>query len=211
MSDNPGDDTGDQGPEGSNPFSGTPFEHLFGGAGAGVPDLTAILSQMQSLMQPHEGPINWDLAIDGARKLVAQTPDPSPTQRQKDAVADAVQLADHWLDDATGFPSGVHTTAAWSRAEWVVGTTEVWKVLVEPVVAHLVSAMGSALPGDARAMAGPLIGMLEQDDRPHGRRPGRLRPSAASPARCCRPPTSACRSAPPGRQRWCSANITDVR
>ncbi len=162
MTDHPGDDTGDQGPEGSNPFRGTPFEHLFGGGGGGIPDLSAIFSQMQSLMQPHDGPINWDLAIDGARKMVAQTPDPSPSQRQKDAVADAVRLADHWLDSATGFPSGVHTTAAWSRAEWVVGTTDVWKVLVEPVVTHLVSAMGTAIPTEAQAMAGPLLGMLEK-------------------------------------------------
>ncbi|MFN8193673.1 MAG: zinc-dependent metalloprotease [Nocardioidaceae bacterium] len=159
MTDTPGGDTGDQGPEGPNPFKGTPFEQFFGG---GVPDLNAIFSQMQSLLQPHEGPINWDLAIDGARKLVAQQPDPSPSQRQKDAVADAIRLADHWLDDATGFPSGVHTTAAWSRAEWVVNTTGVWKVLVEPVVSHLVTAMSAAIPGDAQAMAGPLLGMLER-------------------------------------------------
>lgn len=166
MNDNPGDrpDGPDDGNE--NPFKGTPFEHLFGGSGTpdlsglfggpgsnpdlgalfggpggATPDLGALFSQIQSLMQPHDGAINWDYAIDLARKVVAQSPDPSPSQKQKDAVADAVRLADHWLDEATGFPSGVSSSAAWSRAEWIVETTAVWKVLVEPVAERSVGSL----------------------------------------------------------------------
>src|SRR5690606_37464052 len=89
-----------------NPFKGTPFEQLFGGAmPAGMPDLASLMGQVQKLMQPHDGPINWEYADDMARKSASQQPDPSPTQGQKDAVADAVRLADHWLDAATDFPS----------------------------------------------------------------------------------------------------------
>ena len=152
----------DEPDEGQNPFKGTPFEQFFnaGFGGGGAPDLSQLFSQIQSLMQPHDGPVNWDFALDQARKLVAQEPDPSPTQRQQDAVADAVRLADHWLDDTTGFPSGVTSTAAWSRAEWIVGTTEVWKVLVEPIAASSVNALGQALPQEQAAMAGPLMGIL---------------------------------------------------
>jgi putative hydrolase len=152
MSDHPGEQ-----PE--NPFKGTPFEQLFG-AGGGMPDLNALLGQVQAMMAPHEGAVNWTLAGDIARKSVAQQPDPSPDQRQQDAVADAVRLADHWLDEVTEFPSGVQSTAAWSRAEWVESTQEVWRRLVEPVAEHVVGAMGDALPAEAKAMAGPLIGML---------------------------------------------------
>jgi putative hydrolase len=158
MTSNPGDTPEGDDSRGQNPFQGTPFEQLFGGGGA--PDLGALFSQIQSLMQPHEGAINWDFATDLARKVVAQSPDPAPTQRQKDAVADAVRLADHWLDDATAFPSGVSSATAWSRAEWIVGTTDVWKVLVEPVAERSVNAMGGALPEEAKAMAGPLMGIL---------------------------------------------------
>lgn len=157
MSSNPGDQPDD----GQNPFKGTPFEQLFsGGMPAGMPDLGALMGQVQSLMQPYDGPINWDYALDIARKAVAQSPDPSPTQKQKDTVAEAVRLADHWLDEATAFPSGVTTTADWSRAEWVVGTAEVWKVLVEPIATSAIDALGNALPEDAQAMAGPLLGIL---------------------------------------------------
>src|SRR5689334_3650034 len=152
MSDKPGE-TPD---EPKNPFQGTPFEQFFGafsagpaGSTPGLPDLNQIFSQLQFMMQPHEGPVNWDFALDTARKVVAQEPDPSPSQKQKDAVADALRLADHWLDATTEFPSGITSTAAWSRAEWIVGTTEVWKGLVEPIAESSVQALGSALPEDA--------------------------------------------------------------
>jgi putative hydrolase len=168
-------DPGDR-PDGEdNPFKGTPFEQMFsafGGAfgpgapgapgAGGMPDLSAIMSQMQAMMTPHEGSVNWVLAKDVARKTVAQEPDPSPTAAQRSSVADALRLADHWLDSATELPGGIRTTAAWSRAEWVEQTTEVWQRLVEPVAEHVVSAMGNALPAEAQAMAGPLIGLLGQ-------------------------------------------------
>src|SRR3954452_3368655 len=146
-----------QPPDDQTPFRGTPFEQFFGG---GAPDLGQIFNQLQSMMQPYDGPLNWDFAVDTARKTVAQEPDPSPTQKQKDQVADAVQLADHWLDEATAFPSGVTSTAAWSRAEWIVGTTDVWKVLVEPIAASSVGALGNALPAEAQTMGGPILAML---------------------------------------------------
>jgi putative hydrolase len=158
MSNDPGDASDNPDEGGQNPFRGTPFEQFFGGSGA--PDLGALFSQLQALMQPHEGPLNWDFTIDLARKTVAGSPDPTPTQRQKDAVGDALTLADHWLDGATQFPSGVTSTAAWSRAEWIVATTDVWKVLVEPIAESSVQSLSGALPEEAKAMAGPIMGML---------------------------------------------------
>lgn len=156
--------------EPENPFKGTPFEQFFAqgmgglggmaGGGQGMPDLNQLFGQLQSMMQPYDGPLNWDVALDLARKTVAQSPDPTPSSAQQNAVADALHLADHWLDATTSFPSGVTSTQAWSRAEWVVGTTEVWKVLVEPVARQSVGALGSALPEEARAQAGPILGIL---------------------------------------------------
>lgn len=164
----------EQGPddESNNPFKGTPFEQMFstfgsafgtGGTGAaGMPDLSMIMNQIQSMMTPHEGSVNWTLAKDVARRTVAQEPDPSPGDKDRADVADALRLADHWLDSTTEFPSGVASTAAWSRAEWVEETVEVWRRLVEPVAEHVVSAMGNVLPQEAQAMAGPLLGFLNQ-------------------------------------------------
>jgi putative hydrolase len=176
MADNPSDPSGSGDRDENNPFRGTPFEQLFGqlgaqfggalGGGPGqpgqMPDLSQLFGQIQAMMQPYDGPLNWDVATDLARKTVAQAPDPSPGQAQRSKVEDAVMLADHWLDETTSFPSGVSTAQAWSRAEWVVNTLDVWKVLVEPVAQQSVGALGSALPEEARAQAGPILGMLSK-------------------------------------------------
>ncbi|MGZ4457714.1 MAG: zinc-dependent metalloprotease [Nocardioidaceae bacterium] len=167
--DRPNDESGEGG---NNPFKGTPFEQIFaalggqvsggpGGTGAaGMPDLSALMGQMQAMMAPHEGSVNWTLAKDVARRTVADEPDPTPGENDRAAVADAMRLADHWLDSATDFPSGINTVATWSRADWVEETVPVWQRLVEPVAEHVVTALGDALPEEARAMAGPLLGML---------------------------------------------------
>ena len=193
-------------PDDQNPFRGTPFEQFFAG---GTPDISQLFSQLQSMMQPYDGPLNWELATDTARKSVAQQPDPTPSQKQRDEIADAVRLADHWLDETTNFPSGVTSTAAWSRAEWVVGTTDVWKILVEPIAASSVGALGNALPAEAASMGGPILAMLGKavgamladpggfGSRRDGRRGGLAPPTSASrwelPARrhSCRPTSRA--------------------
>lgn len=125
MTNDPNERPGDE----NNPFKGTPFEQLFSqlggafsGGGSGMPDLSMLMSQMQAMMTPHEGSVNWTLAKDVARKTVAREADPSPTDKDRAATADAVRLADHWLDQVTDLPSGVSTSAVWSRAEWVEET-----------------------------------------------------------------------------------------
>jgi putative hydrolase len=171
MSDTPGGPgSPGQGPDdensSDNPFKGTPFEQIFsqmgglGGVGGGMPDLGALMAQMQSFFAPHDGPINWQSVTDLARRTAAQEPDPTVTSAQSGAVADAVRLADHWLDTTTEFPSGVTTTAAWSRAEWIVETIDVWKVLVEPIAGSATDALSQAMPEEMRQLAGPLIAML---------------------------------------------------
>ncbi len=152
-------------PDDNNPFRGTPFEQIFnslGAQGGQMPDLSQIMSQFQAFMQPHDGPVNWTVVTDVARRTSAQTPDPTPSQASVNAIADAVRLADHWLDTTTDFASGVTSTAAWSRAEWIEQTMDVWKVLVEPVAGSAVAALGDAVPEEAKAMAGPILGMLGQ-------------------------------------------------
>jgi putative hydrolase len=170
-------DAGDDEPDkerGHNPFAGTPFEQMMaafmsgqtgmqaGGSGQGVPDLSTLLSQVQRMLAPHEGSVNWDLAKEIARAGVAQAKDPSPTSADQTAVADAVRLADLWLDTATEFGSATTHAAAWSRAEWVEATTPVWQLLVEPVAGAVVEAMSHSMPAEAQGMAGPILGMLGQ-------------------------------------------------
>ncbi|MFE2549123.1 zinc-dependent metalloprotease [Streptomyces sp. NPDC059355] len=168
---------GNQGGQGGpNPF-GFPGMGLPGGAGgADNPfaamfgsmnpnDLGAAFQQLGQMLSYEGGPVNWDMAKDIARQTVAQgtadgVKDASVGGAGKSAVEEAVRLADHWLDGVTSLPSGATTAVAWSRAEWVEATLPVWKELVDPVAERVGAAMGSVLPEEMQAMAGPLLGMM---------------------------------------------------
>jgi putative hydrolase len=153
---------------GGNPFAGTPMEGMFGafgdmfGSGGQMPDMNLLMQQMQRMFAPHEGAVNWDLATDVARRTVVASPDPSPLSTESSAVDDAMRLAEVWLDTATDIPAAATRTAAWSRSQWVESTMPTWRAMVEPIAEHVVAAMANALPEEAKAMAGPLVGILNQ-------------------------------------------------
>jgi putative hydrolase len=162
--------TGGDEPSGDNPFGA-----LFGGNPA---DLGAALHRFADMLSWQGGPVNWDLARQGALQAAGDG-DPGVFEVDTERVTEAVRLADVWLDGATALPSGVTATEAWSRRHWVEATLEVWRSLVDPVASRVVDAMGSALgsslgsafggvpgleapAGGAEAFTGPLLGMLRQ-------------------------------------------------
>ena len=152
----------DDDPQGQpNPFAGTPLEQMFGAAGGQI-DMQAMFGQLQRMFAPHEGAVNWEYVRDLSRQVVATQPDPSPDAALVSRVQDAARLAELWLDKATDFPATGTTAAVWSRAEWVENAMPAWQRLVEPVAKSVVDAMGNAMPEEARALAGPMVGMLNQ-------------------------------------------------
>lgn len=156
------DDEGRE-PAEQNPFTGTPFEQMFSSMASGdMSGLQAMFGQLQRMFTPHEGAVNWEVARDLARQVVAQQPDRSADDGDRARLSDVGRLAEHWLDAATDFPAGTSQITAWSRAEWVETSVPVWQRLVEPVAESVVKAMGAALPAEAQAMAGPMLGMLTQ-------------------------------------------------
>ena len=153
-------------PAGGNP-AGDPFGlgALFGGiAGGGSPeDLLGkmpLFAELQKLMTWSGGPVNWDLARQGAISQLAAGHQPT-SDAERTAVAEALRLADLWLDQVTELPSGIERTAAWSRVEWVEQTLPAWGALIDPLAEKVVAAMTSALPQEA-AMS------LRADRRDHG-------------------------------------------
>ena len=96
-----------------------------GGAGGQMPDLSALFGQLQSLMQPYDGPLNWDVALDIARKAVAASPDPTPTGRESDAIADAgsTPCQDTAADRAADPLDYEWAFEGPDRAQWKVGQT----------------------------------------------------------------------------------------
>ncbi|MBA2560595.1 MAG: zinc-dependent metalloprotease, partial [Propionibacteriales bacterium] len=166
MADTPfssGGDDEDKEPSPPNPFSGTPFEQMFGGFATGdMGGLHAVFGQLQRMFSPHSGAVNWEFSRDLARSVVAQSPDPSPTSGDRSRVQDAARIAEQWLDRATDLPAVPGAVAVWSRAEWVEASIPVWRQLVEPIAESVVAAMSEAMPGEAQQLAGPMLGMLNQ-------------------------------------------------
>jgi putative hydrolase len=154
------------GPSGGQGGTDNPLAAMFGPLGGGPGgDLGAAFQRLGQMLSHEGGPVNWDMAQDIARQTVAQgTPDGSKDTsvgpKERAAVAEAVRLADLWLDGVTSLPSGSGSAVAWSRAEWVEATLPVWRDLVDPVAERVGTAMGDVLPEEMQAMAGPLLGMM---------------------------------------------------
>ncbi|MEW9534279.1 zinc-dependent metalloprotease [Microbispora sp. NPDC049125] len=131
--------------------------------------IAAAMRQFADMLSasPDAGPVNWEMAKNIARHAVVAEGDPSVMEGERRQIAEALNLADLWLNEVTALPSGVVTPQAWSRSEWIEKTVPVWKQLCDPVAARMVETMGgtlgaAGLPPEAQAMAGPLMGMLRQ-------------------------------------------------
>jgi putative hydrolase len=136
---------------------------LPGGSGPDPADpaqMQAFLSQLQQILaSPGDGPVNWNLARQIAEQT-ARTDDRSLTAAERDAATEALRLADLWLDPVTSLPSGVTTTAAWNRLEWIGNTVDTWRLLCDPVAGRVVAAMQHLVPDELRAQLGPMAAML---------------------------------------------------
>ncbi|GIG07498.1 zinc-dependent metalloprotease [Catellatospora coxensis] len=118
------------------------------------------LQQLMAMSSSGGGPVNWDLARQVATTSLNSEGDPAVTAADRAAVDEALRLADLWLDPATALPSGVVTTAAWNRNEWIFNTLDVWRKLADPVADRMVNAMGDLVPPEARAQLGPMAAMI---------------------------------------------------
>lgn len=143
---------------------GDPLSQLFAAFGAGgrSPDIGQMLQQIGQLLSWSGGPVNWELANQAARQVVAAAGDRSVSSAERRDVEQAFRLADTWLDEATVFPATGTSPRTWSRAEWVEGTHEAWRELVEPVAARVSEAMNRSLPQEMTQAAGPLVGLMQQ-------------------------------------------------
>jgi putative hydrolase len=157
------------------------FAKLFGGQpgsmdaaemakAAGLPldpnALAQMFQQVQAMMSaPSEGPVNWKLAHESARKVAASDSDPSVSASQSRAVDEALRLAEMWLDSATTMPGTGLIGRAWSRAEWVEATLPTWKRMTEPVANSIAFALTTALteqvPEEMKHMLGGTHSMLQ--------------------------------------------------
>jgi putative hydrolase len=119
------------------------------------------MAQLQQLLvNPGGGPVNWDLARQIAASQLGAQGDPAVTPSDRNAVEEALRLADLWLEPASALPSGIHASVAWNRNEWIYKTLDVWRRLCDPVASRMVGAMSDLVPPEARAQLGPVQSMV---------------------------------------------------
>jgi putative hydrolase len=151
-----------------DPDSGPGDPFGFGGGDFNMADLGQIFTKLGQMFSGagsamgsgSSGPVNYDLARQLASSSIGfVAPIPATTSA---AVADAVHLADTWLDGATALPAGATKAVAWTPTDWVDGTLDTWKRLCDPMAEQIGSVWASSLPEEAKAMAGPLLAMMTQ-------------------------------------------------
>ncbi|MGV0741694.1 zinc-dependent metalloprotease [Mycolicibacterium sp. XJ870] len=162
---NPGSGSGGSGPgPGSDPFG-----LGMGGSNFDMGDLGQIFTKLGEMFSgaggamaggAQSGPVNYDLARQLANSSIGfVAPVPEKTSA---AVADAVHLADTWLDGVTPLPAGTTRAVAWTPSDWLDHTLAAWKRLCDPVAEQISTVWASALPEEAKSMAGPLLAMMSQ-------------------------------------------------
>lgn len=173
---NPDDDPDRKKDEGSGSGGGNPFgfglpggDNPFGAQGFDPAQFGQMLSQFGQMLSGMgsamgtgggAGPVNYEIASKLARQQIGSvTPVSSGTA---DAVRDASRLAELWLDAATTLPAGATKTVAWTPVDWLENTLETWKRLCDPIAEQVSGMMLQGLPEEARAMAGPMMGMFSQ-------------------------------------------------
>ncbi len=139
------------------------------GAGFNMADLGQVFTQLGQMFSgagrmsadgSPAGPVNYDLARQVATKSIGSvTPVSASTAT---AVTDAVHLAETWLDGATSLPAGTTSAAAWTPVDWVEHTMSTWQRLCDPMAEQVSSVWATALPEEAKAMAGPLLSVMSQ-------------------------------------------------
>src|ERR1700743_3479354 len=153
-----------------DPESGSGGSAPFGLGGLGgefnVADLGQMFTRLGQMFSAgsmggqSSGPVNYELA----RQLASSTigfvaPIPVATRA---AIGVAAHLAETWLDGVTALPAGTTKAVAWTHNDWVDNTLETWKRLCDPMAQQIATVWASALPDEAKAMAGPLLSMMSQ-------------------------------------------------
>lgn len=136
---------------------------------AGMPSdpnsMAMMMQQVQAMFStPSDGPVNWQMAHEQARRVAATSTDPSVTAQQSREIDEALRIAEMWLDPVTDFPSTSMIGRAWSRAEWVEATMDTWQQMTEPVANSIAEALSEAisgqLPDEMKSMMGGASSMF---------------------------------------------------
>ncbi|MFM7146148.1 MAG: zinc-dependent metalloprotease [Actinomycetales bacterium] len=115
-------------------------------------DMASLGAALQSLGQmlasgSNTPGLSSDMVSDLARKAIVGRGDPTPTAEQRQAVSDAIRLAEVWLDGVTTLPGGAREPVTWSRSEWLIATLPAWLRYVAPIADQMRQGVAGLMTG----------------------------------------------------------------
>ncbi|MFC3848959.1 zinc-dependent metalloprotease [Corynebacterium hansenii] len=160
-----GKDRGGQNPFGDFGIFGFPMGGQGGQGGAGLGDFLNQLGQMMSGMGQQMdgqggGGVDHSVAERIARQRIGQVAPVRDSERE--ALSDALRLAELWLDESTTLPAGANRAEGWNSLQWLEHTLPTWKRIVDPVAEQMAEASVAGMPEQAREMMGPMLGMMSR-------------------------------------------------
>lgn len=130
----------------SDPFGGGFDPRMF--------EQVPLFRELAKVMAWTKGPVNWDLAVQTAESIAPEGA--TRSDRDEREFADAVDVAELWLDQVTRLPAVNGPVRSLSTREWVAAATTGTGLglLVEPLAAGMGQALSEGMPEQLRAMEG---------------------------------------------------------
>jgi putative hydrolase len=145
----------------TDPFSGGFDPRMF----ENVP----LFRELAKVMSWSGGPVNWDLARQTAEAIAEADAGPAKLpsaatvgftagDRESEEFAEAVRVAELWLDQVTSLPEAKGPARIHARVDWIrmACSSEGLGVYVEPVAEGMSAALAKQLPEELAGMGGPL-------------------------------------------------------
>ena len=107
-----------------------------GGLGDFLNQLGEMMSGMGQQMDAAGGaPVDHSVTERIARQRIGQVAPVRDSERE--ALSDALRLAELWLDEATTLPAGANRAEGWNSLQWLEHTLPTWKRIVDPVAEQM--------------------------------------------------------------------------
>ena len=135
----------------------------FGGFDPSMFNKVPLFRELAKVMSWSGGPVNWHLAADTAASLASGPTALPATAGAGTDFAEAVRVAELWLDQVTVLPAVDGPAVTLSTAEWTrqAASSAGLGVYIEPVAKGMTGSLAEGLPEQFAAMGAPVAQAME--------------------------------------------------